>query len=69
MKISYKKLWLMLVERDLSKATLRKDVKLSAGTLTKLNRGDEVSLSNLIRICEYLNCDIGDICAVESIEK
>ena len=50
MKISYKKLWLMLVERDLSKATLRKDVKLSAGTLTKLNRGDEVSLSILIRI-------------------
>lgn len=59
----------MLVERDLSKATLRKDVKLSAGTLTKLNRGDEVSLSILIRICEYLNCDIGDICSVESIEK
>ena len=62
MKISYKKLWLMLVERDLSKATLRKDVKLSAGTLTKLNRGDEVSLSILIRICEYLNCNVGDVC-------
>lgn len=67
MKISYKKLWLMLVERELSKATLRKDLKLSAGTLTKLNKGEEVSLSILLRICEYLNCDIGDIC--EAVHK
>ena len=67
MKISYKKLWLMLVERELSKATLRKDLKLSAGTLTKLNKGEEVSLSILLRICEYLNCDIGDIC--EAVRK
>lgn len=62
MKISYKKLWLMLVEKDMSKATLRKELKLSAGTLTKLNKGEEVALSVLLRICDYLNCDIGDIC-------
>ena len=67
MKISYKKLWLMLVERELSKATLRKDLRLSAGTLTKLNKGEEVSLSILLRICDYFNCDIGDIC--EAVRK
>lgn len=64
MKISYKKLWLMLVEREINKAAFRKEIGLSAGTYTKLNRGEEVSLSVLLRICDYLNCDIGDICEV-----
>ena len=67
MKISYKKLWLMLVEREISKATFHKDLGLSAGTYTKLNKGEEVSLSILLRICNYLNCDIGDIC--EAVRK
>lgn len=67
MKISYKKLWLMLVEREINKATFRKDVGLSAGTYTKLNKNDEVALSILLRICDYLNCDIGDIC--EAVRK
>ncbi len=62
MKISYKKLWVMLAEREISKASFRKDLGLSAGTYTKLNRGNEVSLSILLRICDWLDCDIGDIC-------
>ena len=67
MRISYKRLWLMLVEREISKAAFRKDLGLSAGTYTKLNKGEEVSLTILLRICDYLNCDIGDIC--EAIRK
>lgn len=63
MKISYKKLWMLLIERDIKKVTLRKDLGISAGTMSKLNKGEEVALSVLLRICEYLNCDIGDICA------
>ncbi len=62
MKISYKKLWFMLLERDISKATLRKDLNLATGTMSKLNKGEEVALSVLLRICAYLKCDIGDIC-------
>lgn len=62
MKISYKKLWLLLVEREINKVSFRKELGLSAGTYTKLNKGEEVSLSVLLRICEYLHCDIGDIC-------
>ena len=60
MRISYKKLWMLLLERDIKKASLRHEVGLSAGTWTKLNKGEEVSLSILLRICDYLNCDIGD---------
>lgn len=62
MKISYKKLWVMLIQRDITKVQLRAGVGISAGTMSKLNKGEDVALSVLLRICDYLNCDIGDIC-------
>lgn len=62
MKISYKKLWMLLIQKDITKVTLRKDLGISAGTMSKLNKGEEVALSILLRICDYLDCDIGDIC-------
>ena len=62
MKMSYKKLWIMLVEKEISQATLRKDLNIATGTMTKLRRNEEVALSVLLRICEYLDCNIGDIC-------
>lgn len=62
MKISYKKLWILLIEKEISPATLRKDLSIATGTMTKLRRNEEVALSVLLRICEYLDCDIGDIC-------
>ena len=64
MKMSYKKLWMLLIQKDISKAILRKDVGLSTGTMSKLNKGEEVALSVLMRICNYLDCDIGDICEI-----
>ena len=64
MKISYKKLWLKLIELDIDKVKFRKDLSIATGTMTKLNKNEEVSMSILIRICEYLKCDIGDICEV-----
>ena len=62
MGISYKKLWVLLIDRDIKKSSFRKELNLSSGTWTKLNKGEEVSLAILLRICGYLNCDIGDIC-------
>ena len=62
MGISYKKLWVLLIDRDIKRSSFRKELNLSSGTWTKLNKGEEVSLSILLRICDYLNCDIGDIC-------
>lgn len=62
MKMSYKKLWLMLVEKEISPATLRKDLNIATGTMTKLRRNEEVAMSVLLRICKYLDCNIGDIC-------
>ncbi len=62
MKISYKKLWLMLVEKEISPVIFRRDLSLSTGTMTKLRKNEEVALSVLLRICGYLDCNIGDIC-------
>ena len=62
MGISYKKLWVLLIDRDIKRSSFRKELNLSSGTWTKLNNGEEVSLSILLRICGYLNCDIGDVC-------
>ena len=62
MQISYKKLWLLLIEKNISPATLRKDLNIATGTMTKLRKNEEVAVSVLLRICGYLNCDIGDIC-------
>ena len=64
MGISYKKLWILLVEKEISQATFRKDLNIASGTMTKMRRNEEVALSVLLRICEYLDCDIGDICEV-----
>ena len=62
MKISYTKLWILLIEKDISPATWRKDLSIATGTMTKMRKNEEVAISVLLRICEYLNCNIGDIC-------
>ena len=61
-RISYKKLWILLIEKDISPATLRKDLNIATGTMTKLRKSEDVALSVLLRICGYLDCNIGDIC-------
>lgn len=62
MKISYKKLWMLLIQKDITKVRLKRDLGLAAGTMSKLNKGEDVALSVLLRICDNLDCDIGDIC-------
>ena len=69
MGISYKKLWVLLIEKDITRAQMRRDLKIATGTMSKLNKGEEVALSVLLRICEYLECDIGDICSVVKPQK
>lgn len=72
MKVSYKKLWVMLAEKEISKQKFREQLELSTGTMTKLNKGEEVSMNTLLRICEYFDCNFGEICdavKIEEIEK
>ncbi len=60
--VSYNKLWKLLVDKKMSKADLRRAVEISPNTMTKLRRDEEVSMTVLKRICEYLECNISDIC-------
>lgn len=61
MKISYLKLWGLLVERNMSRADLRRVSGISSGTLTKLNNAEPVTMEILWKICSCLGCNIGDI--------
>ena len=68
LRISYKKLWILLVEKEISQAQFRKDLNIATGTMTKMRKNEEVALSVLLRICEYLDCNIGDICDAVRME-
>ena len=67
--ISYKKFWVLLIEKEISPVQIRVDLNLATGTMTKLRKNEDVALSVLLRICEYLNCNIGDICDVVKVEN
>ena len=68
-QIRYNKLWKLLVDKKMSKCDLRKAIGVAPNTLTKLRRDEEVSMTILIRICEHLDCDIGDIVSLENIDE
>lgn len=62
LSICYNRLWKLLVDKKMSKADLRRAAEISPNTMTKLRRDEEVSMAVLKRICEYLECNIGDVC-------
>ena len=59
--ISYKKLWKLLIDKDMTAAQLRERTGIAPNTMTKLRRDEEVSMAVLIKICTALNANIGDI--------
>lgn len=61
MKVSYKKLWVMCAEREISKAELRKRAGLSSATFTKLRKNQEVTLGVMLKIAEVMQCNAGDM--------
>ena len=61
MAISYKKLWKLLIDKDMTAVDLRLATGIAPNTMTKLRRDEEVSLSVLVKICTALNANIGDI--------
>ena len=60
--ISYNKLWKLLIDKKMSKVELRKNADIAPNTMTKLRRDDPVAMLILLRIAEYLDCDISDMC-------
>lgn len=67
MKISYKKLFNMLKERNISKTALKEAIDLSSATLAKLSKNEPISMNTLILICNYLNCQPGELIEIERV--
>ena len=61
MKVSYRKLWIMCAEREISKGDLRRKSGVSSATFTKLKKNQEVALSVLLKIADVLDCNVGDM--------
>lgn len=61
MKVRYNKLWKLLIDKEMKKSQLRETVGASKSTFAKLGKNENVTLPVLLNICEYLECDFGDI--------
>lgn len=61
MALSYKRMWKLIIDKNMSKADLRKAANIAPNTMTKLRRDKAVNLAILGRICKTLDCDFGDI--------
>lgn len=62
MEISYKKLWKLMIDQGIKKCELRNYTGMGTNTLAKLSKNQPVSMQVLWKICEMLDCNIGDIC-------
>ncbi len=61
MAASYKKLWKLLIDKDMKKKDLRMLTGLSSSTIAKMTKNEPVSTEVIIKICHALECDIGDV--------
>ncbi|MGH4138406.1 helix-turn-helix domain-containing protein [Clostridium sp.] len=61
MRISYNKLWKMLIDKNMNKQDLKNASGISSASIAKLGKGDNITTDILLRICKALNCDISDI--------
>lgn len=69
MAISYKRLWKLLIDRDMKKKDLAEKAKISNYTINKLNKSENVNTDTLVKICTALNCRIEDIMEIIPEEK
>ena len=61
MEVSYKKLWKLLIDKDMKKKDLQAAADISWASVTKLSKGEVVSMEVMVKVCKALDCDIGDV--------
>lgn len=67
MRISYNKLWKILIDKDMNKNDLREAAGISATSIAKLGKGINITKDVLLKICEAMDCKLEDI--LETVEK
>ena len=68
MNVSYKKLWKLMIDREITASDIRKQTELSSCTMSKLKHNEPVGITVLLKIASVLDCDISDICEFERVE-
>ena len=61
MRISYNKLWKMLIDKNMKKSDLKEKAGISSASVAKLGKGDNITTDVLLRICEAMDCHLDDI--------
>ncbi len=69
MTVSYNGLWKLLIDKGLKKQDLVEKVGLSSSTIAKMGKGENVSMDVLQKICDYLDCNVGDIMSFEKEDR
>ncbi|MBP3806040.1 MAG: helix-turn-helix transcriptional regulator [Oribacterium sp.] len=69
MKMSYNKLWKLLIDKQMKKSDLRKKAGISSSSLAKLTKDENVTTDVLVKICRELKCDVSDIMEYVPEEK
>ena len=67
MRISYNKLWKMLIDKNMKKSDLKEKAGISSASVAKLGKGENIATDVLIKICESLDCRLEDI--METIDE
>ena len=67
MRISYKRLWKLLIDKDMNRQDLMKATGISPASIAKLGKGENITTDILLRICEALDCNLEDI--MESVKE
>jgi len=65
MRISYKRLWKLLIDRNMKKTDLKEKAQISSSSIAKLGRNENVNTDILVKICQALNCKLEDIMELE----
>ena len=68
LQVSYKKLWHLLIEKDMTRQELRRKAGMSSSTIAKVAKNENVNTDVLLKICEVLSCNFGDIMDAVLIE-
>ena len=68
MEVSYKKLWKLLIDKDMKKKDLQALAGIGWASVTKLSKNETVSMEVLMKVCGVLKCDIGDIMELISVD-
>ena len=69
MTVSYKRLWKLLIDKDLNKKDLIEHAGISGYTISRLNKNENVNTETLVKICAALDCDIADIMKITKDEE